>query len=238
MAQPGQPDNDDAQFRDDIDEILGHANPNPDRIGCPPRDVLIGLARRQRSLGDPGYEHLLKCSPCYREFRAMQEQAKTERGAAHVSSTRRWAWLATAAALLAILAAVVWFTRGERGSGTPQVASSTATPEGVNAEVDLRPFVVMRSEQGSADAPPVSLPAGVVDLTLLLPVGSEPGAYDVQLLDGDLRLRSEATGTGAIEDFVTTVRVRLDLQRLAPGRYQLAVRRQGDSWRMFPAEVR
>ena len=84
----------------------------------------------------------------------------------------------------------------------------------------------------------MSLPVGIVDLTLLLPVGSEPGPYDVRLLDGDQRSQSEASGEGAIENFVTTVRVRLDLQRLTPGRYQLAVRRQGDSWRMFPAEVR
>jgi hypothetical protein len=145
--------------------------------------------------------------------------------------------MATAAALLAVLVGVWWFTSGERDTGAPQVAS-TAAPEGVSAEVDLRPFVVMRSEQGAAEAPPVSLPVGVVDLTLRLPVASEPGSYDVRLVDADLRPLGEASGTGAIENFVTTVRVRLDLQSLTPGRYQLAVWRQGDSWRMFPVDVK
>jgi hypothetical protein len=41
---------------------------------------------------------------------------------------------------------------------------------------------------------PVSLPVGLVDLTLLLPVGSEPGTYDIQLLDSDLRSRATAAG--------------------------------------------
>lgn len=75
MAQPSQPpDDDDAKFGDDIDEVLGGANPNPERVGCPPREVLIDLARRRQPLGAPAYEHLLKCSPCYREFRSLQRR--------------------------------------------------------------------------------------------------------------------------------------------------------------------
>ena len=74
MAQPGPPiDDDDGKFGDDIDEILSRANPNPERIGCPSRDTLVELARRAPPLGDPAYEHLLKCSPCYRDFTALKE---------------------------------------------------------------------------------------------------------------------------------------------------------------------
>lgn len=74
MAQPGSPsDDDDGSFRDDIDEVLSRANPNPERIGCPSRETLIGLARRERQIGDPVYEHLLSCSPCYRDFAALKE---------------------------------------------------------------------------------------------------------------------------------------------------------------------
>lgn len=75
MAQPGPPsDDDDANFRDDIDEVLSRANPNPERVGCPSREALLELSRRERPLGDPAYEHLLKCSPCYREFRASRKK--------------------------------------------------------------------------------------------------------------------------------------------------------------------
>lgn len=61
---------------DEIDELLGRANPNPNRIGCPGREVLIALARRDRPLGDPAYEHLSRCSACYREVRGLQQRRK------------------------------------------------------------------------------------------------------------------------------------------------------------------
>ncbi len=75
---------------DDIDEILSRASPNLERIGCPPRDKVIRLARRAQPLGDPAYEHLVKCPPCYREFRAMQEKRSVRRIAGATSSWSRW----------------------------------------------------------------------------------------------------------------------------------------------------
>ena len=83
---PQSADNDGLQFEHDIDEVFSRANPNPDRIGCPPRDTLVRLARRQQPIGDPAYEHLAKCSPCYREFRALQEAAGARRAAARAQA--------------------------------------------------------------------------------------------------------------------------------------------------------
>jgi hypothetical protein len=233
MAHTGQPpENDEYRIEDDLDEVFSRANPNPERIGCPSRDTLIELAKRTRPIGDPGYEHLGKCSPCYREFRALQDDiaasAKTPRG-------RRTWWIAAAAAAAIVALTGTWWTWRGTGSPVARDQNSTVVRTDLRAELDLRKFSVVRSEQGAPEPPPVSLPVGIVDLTLLLPVGSEPGPYDVQLLDADLQSRRAATGAAVIENFVTTIRVRLDLQHLAPGRYQLAVRRQGDSWRMFPA---
>lgn len=57
---------------DEIDRVLSHANPNPQRVGCLSREVLVSLAARHQPLNAPGYEHLLECSECYREFRALQ----------------------------------------------------------------------------------------------------------------------------------------------------------------------
>ena len=95
MANEGQhSDQPELAAGDDIDKVLGQANPNPTRAGCPPREVLIELARRKRPIGDPAYEHLTKCSPCYREFRALQgAQAPQPRVAA-------FKWVAAAAATL------------------------------------------------------------------------------------------------------------------------------------------
>ena len=82
---------------DEIDELFARANLNPNRVGCPPRDVLIALTRKQRSITDPAYEHLAKCSACYREFRSLQQSANQP-----WASTRLW--IAAAAILVSFLA--------------------------------------------------------------------------------------------------------------------------------------
>lgn len=222
---------DDDQFQRDIDEVFSRANPNPDRVGCPPRETLARLAKRQQPIADPAYEHLAKCSPCFREVRALQEelaQVSTR------SSGGRW-WLTGVAASIALALVAGWWLTDRRGSA-PDAQTTLVEPGAqLRAEVDLRRFAVLRSEQMQGDVEPVSLPRGSADLVILLPVGAEPGSSDVQLLDSDLRSQADAKGTAAIEDFVTTLRVRMDLGQLEIGRYQLAVRREGDSWRMFPA---
>jgi hypothetical protein len=74
--------------------------------------------------------------------------------------------------------------------------------------------------------------------TILLPVGSEPGDYEVQILDADLKSRATSTGRAPIVDYVTTLVTTLDTSALPPGSYQLALRRQGEDWRLFPAQLR
>lgn len=235
--RPQAPDDGDLHDGDEIDELLSRANPNPDRVGCPPRATLLALSRRARPIEDPGYEHLVKCSPCYREFRALQSQSVVESASGASARPAARVWMAAAAAVLLVaLVSVWWLTREETGMTGPTTAS-IATGVPVQAQLDLRKFSVTRSQDAAPEPAPVELPARVVDVTLLLPVGSEPGTYDVQILDADLKSRGGATGTAAITDFITTLSVRLNLQQIAPGPYQLAVRRQGDSWRMFPAVV-
>ena len=63
---------------DEVDRVLAHANPNPRRVGCLSRDVLASLAARRQPLNAPGYEHLLECSECYREFRQLQQKDSKE----------------------------------------------------------------------------------------------------------------------------------------------------------------
>ena len=63
---------------DEVDRVLAHANPNPRRVGCLSREALESLAARRQPLNSPGYEHLLECSECYREFRQLQETGADE----------------------------------------------------------------------------------------------------------------------------------------------------------------
>ena len=74
------------------------------------------------------------------------------------------------------------------------VPVSDPTAESLHAELDLRKFAVMRSEQAAEPPEAVRLPVGLVEVTLLLPVGSSAGTYDIQLLDSDLKTRAVARG--------------------------------------------
>jgi hypothetical protein len=104
--------------------------------------------------------------------------------------------------------------------------------------LDLRKYSVVRNDRGAKPIEPVLVPVGLVQLTLLLPVGSEPGEYEVRVLDSNLKARAEARGRGEIQNFVTTVRATVDLRDLDAGVYQLAVRRASEDWMLFPALVR
>jgi hypothetical protein len=220
--------------QDEIDELFARANANPTRVGCPTRGVLIELAHKRRPISDPAYEHLAKCSACYREFRAFQQAATTP-----PISFRKAAWVA-AAAVIIIVAGAAWFLSPSRGGRAtlpqPSVQESQVAEQGM--EVDLRKYSVTRNEQQKPETGPVSLARARSNLTILLPVGSEPGGYEIQVLDSSLRSQASASGEAAIRDYVTTLQTTIDLRALSPGAYQLALRRHGEDWRLFPAEVK
>jgi hypothetical protein len=213
--------------RDEIDELFGRANPNPDRIGCPPREVLIALARRERPIGDPAYEHLIKCSPCYLEVRGFQEAAKAERRR-RLLKTTVWATAAAAVLLIAVTTGRMFLF------GNDQTATRGA---GFRTEFDLRPYALTRGVQQRSELPPLSLPHGHGTVLMRLPTGSEPGKYEVQVLDSTLVAIASATGDADVRDRITTLEVTLNLGPLSPGNYQLAIRRNGQPWQMFPAQA-
>jgi hypothetical protein len=75
-------------------------------------------------------------------------------------------------------------------------------------------------------------------VTILLPPGFLPGKYDIQLLDSNLRSVAFASGTAEMREHVATIETALDVSKFPAGAYQVAVRREGEGWRMFPAELR
>jgi hypothetical protein len=216
---------------DDLDEVFSHANPNPKRIGCPSRDELAMLARRMRPIGDPGYEHLGKCSPCYVDFRALQ-RATRRRVATRV---RRW----LVAAALIVGTAVGWLAYSAWPRSTPAITPLRAPVEqlATHVQVDLRPYAVSRSNAEPPSMKPLVFPRTMVQATIILPVGSEPGEYELQLLDTNRQPRVSSTSVARLQDYRTTVDAALDLRPLPAGSYELAVRLRGESWRIFPAEI-
>jgi hypothetical protein len=202
----------------EFDELFGRGYPNPDRVGCPSRDDLIALARRERPIGDPAYDHIKECSPCYLEGRAIQEADARRR--------RILTW--AAAAVLAVAAGTgVWMLTS--GSGPVDAE--------VQAQLDLRPYAVVRGESQSTERPALRLPRGRALLTLLLPTGSEPGTYDVEIRDSGAVSRASARGEADIRNHVTVLDATVTTGSLSPGAYQLAVRHAGDGWQEFPLRI-
>lgn len=231
-TQPQQPD--DFRAEDEIDTVLGCANPNPERVGCPSHDVLTALACRQRAIGDPGYEHIVNCSPCYREFRSLQQASSL----GPLRSRRRAWWLSTVAAAIVLAAIGAWYLlASSRQHGAPEQSNVGLKAVELSTQIDLRKYTVTRSEQAGTEHPAFTLPRGDLHMTILLPVGSQPGAYEIQLLDADLRSRVDASGHAAIRNYITTLETSMDVHLLPSGTYQLALRRVGEEWQLFPARL-
>ena len=55
-----------------IDIVFAHGAPNPEQIGCYSEAELIEFANRFRPIDDPGWTHIMNCSPCYRRLRTLQ----------------------------------------------------------------------------------------------------------------------------------------------------------------------
>jgi hypothetical protein len=221
------------QIENEMDLLLGRAHPNPTREGCPPRELLVSLSRREFPIGDPAYDHLSKCSPCYQEVRALQQ---AHAAALTAAVTRRRLMYAAAAAVLVLAIAGSWFALRQNGAPATSTPTADITAPQV-ASLDLRPLAVTRSEDAKS-AKPLEVPRGRVNATMLLPVGSSRGAYEIRILDGDLRVRASARGSAEVRNYVTTLEAPIDLSAVEAGDYQLTLRREGGEWQMFPLRVR
>lgn len=220
---------------DEIDLLFSRANPNPDRVGCPPREVLPALARKQRPIDDPGYVHLAHCSDCFMAVRALQQSAESRKRRGGPIGR----WMMIAAIIILTTGVGVWLVgrSGEdrieqRGTSTSLAAVATTF-----IEIDLRDRAIERGDQNTATAQPLLLPRNRLNITVLLPSGSEPGAYELKLTDADGDLRTSASGSATLREFVTTLQLDLDLSALRPGLYQFGLRHESEGWRFYPATL-
>lgn len=58
---------------DEVDLLLAEIHPNAERSGCPGLWFVWTMAKRQLPDDHPAYSHLTECSPCYREYRGIQQ---------------------------------------------------------------------------------------------------------------------------------------------------------------------
>jgi len=84
--------------------------------------------------------------------------------------------------------------------------------------------------------PPLTLSAERLDLELLLPISSEPGPHDVRLLSAGDQVLAQASGQADIRDFVTTLRVEIDLRAGPRVITSSPCGLRGDDWSFYPRE--
>jgi hypothetical protein len=175
---------------------------------------------RKRPLSDPLWDHVMECAPCRTDVREMGR----ERLAVPARSAARSLGLATAAILALIIGVGAWILT--RGSGAPAPVAG-----------DLRQYAVMRSDQQQRTGPALDLPRRRVRLTLLMPNGSEPGHYELEVRGSDGPARATASGDATLKDFNTRLSADIDLRSAPRGTCQLAIRRTGEDWQLFSVRI-
>jgi hypothetical protein len=202
-------------------QAIVRAYPNPERIGCPSPGALEGMARRTVPMGTAEQEHIFHCSPCFSTYLGIRNQIRRQRAIRMVS------FWAAAAVLVAVLSY----------SGYRLFFPAPA-PQQFTTAVNMQEHPVFRGIHQAASHPsPFVFPRGIVHLALTLPLGSEPGVYQVQICRDDQTEPLLATSGQAalLSDGSTLLKVNLDTYKLRAGKYALGVRKKEDSeWSYSP----
>ncbi|MGH9328657.1 MAG: hypothetical protein ACRD2B_18470, partial [Terriglobia bacterium] len=75
-------------------------------------------------------------------------------------------------------------------------------------------------------------------LTIFLPLGSEPGKYEIEILRRKGTPLLGLGGIARIENGNTVLSTRADLNKLASGNYLIAIRQPPWDWRYYPFTLR
>lgn len=191
--------------------------PNPERVGCPPSQILKGMASHRVSLAEAEkwLDHLGSCSPCYRDFSQFREAYKAR---------RRGTFLAVAASILVVVSIGAWAL--VQWHNKTQIAQT--------AVLDLRNLSVARGVEPSAGVKPLEVSREVSRLSILLPLGSSEGQYDIRIATPSAESLVTASGIATLKEHVTSLKVALRLSSVGPGTYILQIRKTGLEWNSYP----
>lgn len=195
--------------------------PNPERAGCPNAQLLKGIAFHEVPLAqaEPWLEHLTSCSPCYRDLSQFRESYRRRRNRI---------LLATAAAILVAASISGWALLHKQNEN---LLAQTAV-------LDLRNRSVPRGAQGNSNEEPLELSRTASKLTILLPLGSSEGFYELRIATLSGESLVESRGSAKLKDGVTSLQLALGLASLRPGTYLLQMRRPELGWESYRVVLR
>lgn len=157
------------------------------------------------------FAHIDSCDKCITLLRQMRERGVLIRRTSLVL------------AVAAVLAVAVWMTL-DRSSST---SSAVAT-------VDLRQASPTRGIENNNGAAAVTARRNAGRLRIILPIGGE-GKYECQILRSAQNAPLlRASGEASLENHDVVLNLPVELGKLAPGRYSLALRREGSEWVYYP----
>jgi hypothetical protein len=219
--------------------------PNPTREGCPDYSTLRAMAFRDRrlSLSELPVSHVVRCSPCFQHYARLRRMSLLVRGVQTTAAS-----LIVLAILLAAVRLVWNYTSGRvepsisrehRIEPQSPVAIHQAAPSiaPLAITVNLASFSPTRGEEAKESANRIHLPAKVLHVRFLLPVGMEPGEYAFRLQGPAGTVLKEIRTAGRLNDGITSLEVDLDLTAVSRGSLSLMIRPPGLSWRTFPVLV-
>jgi hypothetical protein len=210
------------------------AFPNTERSGCPSRDLLVSVSRHSATESDSRrvLDHLSCCSPCFGDYEKLARQNRL---------ARNLKLLALCASLLFCIGVTAWYysrVPEQQPQAGPSVAKEPVPPPQPQplqlATLDLRGQTTVRGEQrptAGTDVP--TIPARNLELSVYLPLGSEEGDYEMQLLSEPERPLLSQTGAAALAGNDVVLRLVANLSSVEPGTYTLRLRRSGFSWRNY-----
>ena len=160
-------------------------------------------------------DHLTSCSPCYRDFSRFQKAYQLR---------RKRTLLAIAASILVIASIGGWAL----------VQWHTKTQIAQTAVLDLRNWSVARGVEPNPGIKPLEASREASRLSILLPLGSTSGAYDIRVVTPVGESVLTVSDTAKLENGITSLQVALRLSSVSPGSYVLQIRKAGLEWNSYP----
>ncbi len=220
-----------------IRELLAHLRrdtlisfPNPERNGCPEQSVLKSMAfrRGKLDLAQLPVSHITSCSACFREYTQFRKTAQHQRFAKTV--------IAIAASILLAVGALAYWPRGVPKEPSRVAKTPLPSPAPV-ATVMVNLASLTRTRGGEAEIARLILPAKRVIGHILMPVGSEPGLYEVRVAQTDDSTVVETKVQAQLSDGITSFDIELPLDQFGGKELTLMIRPAGLNWQRYPIFV-
>ena len=199
---------------------------NPERIGCPDPSAVEAAVRRR--LNFPGLvdvvDHIATCAPCFEQYNRQRQRLRI-----------RNAGTAMLGCVVLLVLGFLWLHGPAKGPNYKEPIAKQVSAPVLIATLDYRSWTADRSDQPRPrPTEPPHLTRARLDLTIMLPIGTEDGGFTVQFRTSTNESVAEATGTATWDGTAEALKIRTDLRDVPAGRYTVAIQSRNSSMRLYP----